>query len=150
LRLTRASSPTPFGLWPCEGRGALGRVVCALSTGDYVAFALVGDFEHLSSIRKFELLFLGQFGQEGFHCRVGQAGHKLHLRRAQGIQVEGAAHPAVKYKGRLADAKTPAHRGQQAREGFVVSPVASQDFQMQRDALGSVATAKITCLRSER
>src|SRR5256884_4604721 len=63
-----------------------------------------------------------------------QPRHILELQLVHGLQIDLAAHAAIKHEDRLADAETAPQGAQQSLRGGIAA-VAAQDLQMQRQAL---------------
>src|SRR2546429_13263 len=64
-----------------------------------------------------------------------QPRHILELQLVHGLQIDLAAHAAIKHEDRLADAETAPQGAQQSLQRGGIAAVAPQDLQMQRQAL---------------
>jgi hypothetical protein len=100
------------------------------AAGNHVALALAHNFHHLRAVPQLGRLFGGQVRQQLFQRAGAQARHILELELIHGLQIDLAAHAAIKHEDRLADAETAAQGAQQSLERGGIGAVAAQHFQM--------------------
>ena len=101
-----------------------------------MAFAIVLDLDEAMGIGKFELGFAGKVFEEGFEGGVGEAGDEFEAFVFEGLEVDFAAHAAVKDEDGVFDLKAAAKDFDSASQGGGVGTVASQDGDVERCAVG--------------
>ena len=106
------------------------------ASGDDMAFAIVLDLDEAMGIGKFELGFAGKVFEEGFEGGVGEAGDEFEAFVFEGLEVDFAAHAAVKNEDGVLDLKAAAKDFDSASQGGGVGTVASQDGDVERGAVG--------------
>ena len=120
------------------------------ASGDDMAFAVVLDFDEAVGVSKFELGFAGKVFEEGFEAGVGEACDEFEAFVFEGLEVDFAAHAAVKNEDGVLDLKASAKDFYRASQRGGVGAVASQNGDVERgavcvggdgqDDLGSVGT----------
>ena len=132
------------------------------ASGDDMAFAVVLDFDQAVGVGEFELGFGREVFEEGFEGGVGEAGDEFEAFVFEGLEVDFAAHAAVKNEDGVLDLKASAKDFYRASQRGGVGAVASQNGDVERgavcvggdgqDDLGSVGTvvAAVPVAREER
>ena len=106
------------------------------ASGDDMAFAVVLDFNEAVSVGEFKLGFAGKVFEEGFEAGVGEAGDEFEAFVFEGLEVDFAAHAAVKNEDGVWDLKAAAKDFYRASQRCGVGTVASQDGDVERGAVG--------------
>ena len=106
------------------------------ASGDDVALVVVLDFDEAVGVGEFELGFGGKVFEEGFEGGVGEAGDEFEAFVFEGLEVDFAAHAAVKNEDGVLDLKASAKDFDSASQGGGVGAVASQDGDVERSAVG--------------
>lgn len=78
------------------------------SSGDDMALAVVLDFDEAVGVGEFELGFAGKVFEEGFEGGVGEAGDEFEAFVLEGLEVDFAAHAAIKNEDGVLDLKASA------------------------------------------
>ena len=102
------------------------------ASGEDLALAAVLDFEEAVGVAEFEL----GAGGEGFEGGVGEAGDEFEAFVFEGLEVDFAAHAAIKNEDGVLDFKTSAKDFDSASQRGGVGAVASQDRDVERGAVG--------------
>ena len=97
------------------------------ASGEDMAFAAVLDFEKAVGVGEFELGVGGEGFEEGFEGGVGEAGDEFESVVFEGLEVDFAAHAAVKDEDGVLDLKASAEDLDGAAQGGGVGSVAAQD-----------------------
>lgn len=106
------------------------------ASGDDMAFAVVLDFDEAVGVGEFELGFAGKVFEEGFEGGIGEAGDELEAFVFEGLEVDFAAHAAVKDEDGVLDLKAAAEDFDSALQRGGVGAVAAQDGDVERGAVG--------------
>lgn len=106
------------------------------ASGDDMAFAVVRDFDEAVGVGEFELSFAAKVVEEGFEGGVGEAGDEFEAFVFEGLEVDFAAHAAVKNEDGFWDLKAAAKDFYRASQRGGVGTVASQDGDVERGAVG--------------
>ena len=105
------------------------------ASSDDMALAVVRDFDEAVGVSEFELRFAGKVFEEGFEGGVGQAGDEFETFVFEGLEVDFAAHAAVKNEDGVLDLKASAKDFDRASQRGGVGTVASQDGDVERGAV---------------
>ena len=106
------------------------------ASGDDMALAVVLDFDEAVGVGEFELGFAGKVFEEGFEGGVGEVGDEFEAFVFEGLEVDFAAHAAVKNEDGVFDLKASAKDFYRASQRGGVGTVASQDGDVERGAVG--------------
>ena len=106
------------------------------ASSDDMAFAVVLDFDEAVGVSKFELGFAGKVFEEGFEAGVGEACDEFEAFVFEGLEVDFAAHAAVKNEDGVWDLKASAKDFYRASQRGGVGAVASQNGDVERGAVG--------------
>lgn len=106
------------------------------ASGDDMALAVVLDFDEAVGVGEFELGFAGKVFEEGFEGGVGEAGDEFEAFVLEGLEVDFAAHAAIKNEDGVLDLKATAEDFDGALQRGGVGAVASQDGDVERGAVG--------------
>jgi hypothetical protein len=90
-----------------------------------MALAVVLDFDEAVGVGEFELSFAGKVFEEGFEAGVGEACDEFEAFVFEGLEVDFAAHAAVKNEDGFWDLKTSAKDFYRASQRGGVGTVAS-------------------------
>jgi len=125
-----------FGFGDAEFSAFPVAVFAPRASGDDMAFAVVLDFDEAVSVGEFELGFARKVFEEGFEAGVGEAGDEFEAFVFEGLEVDFAAHAAVKNEHGVLDLKASAKDFYRASQRGGVGAVASQDGDVERGAVG--------------
>jgi hypothetical protein len=125
-----------FGFGDAELAAFLVALFAPGTSGDDMAFAVVLDFDELVGVGEFELGFAGKVFEKGFEGGVGEAGDEFEAFVLEGLEVDFAAHAAVKNEDGVLDLKASAKDFDRAAQRGGVGAVASQDGDVERCAMG--------------
>ena len=106
------------------------------ASGDDMALAAVLDFDEAVGVGEFELGFAGKVFEEGFEGGVGEACDEFEAFVFEGLEVDFAAHAAVKNEDGFWDLKASAKDFDSASQRGGVGTVAPQDGDVERCAVG--------------
>jgi len=106
------------------------------ASGDDMALAVVLDFDEAVGVGEFESGFARKVFEEGFEGGVGEAGDEFESFVFEGLEVDFAAHAAVKNEDGVLDLKAAAKDFDSASQGGGVGAVASQNRDVERRAVG--------------
>jgi len=112
------------------------------ASGNDMALAVVFDFDEAVGVGEFELGFAGKVFEKGFEGGVGEAGDEFEAFVLEGLEVDFAAHAAVKNEDGALDLKAAAKDFDSASQGGGVGAVASQDGDVERSAVGVSGDSK--------
>jgi len=125
-----------FGFGDAEFTAFPVAVFAPRASDDDMALAVVLDFDEAVSVGEFELGFAGKVFEKGFEGGVGQAGDEFEAFVFEGLEVDFAAHAAIKNEDGVLDFKTSAKDFDSASQRGGVGAVASQDRDVERGAVG--------------
>ena len=125
-----------FGFGDAELAAFLVALFAPGTSGDDMAFAVVLDFDESVGVGEFELGFAGKVFEKGFEGGVGEAGDEFEAFVLEGLEVDFAAHAAVKNEDGVLDLKASAKDFDRAAQRGGVGAVASQDGDVERGAMG--------------
>ena len=125
-----------FGFGDAEFSAFPVAVFAPRASSDDMAFAVMLDFDEAVSVGEFELGFAGKVCEEGFEGGVREAGDEFEAFVFEGLEVDFAAHAAVKNEHGVFDLKASAKDFDSASQGGGVGAVASQDGDVEWSAVG--------------
>jgi len=106
------------------------------ATGDHITLALLAELQEPRAVAQLQLLFQRQLGDQRLQGGRREPGYIAQFGCGHGLQVDPAAHAAIKDEGRFGDPKATPQGMQEPLERLRVVPVAPQDRNVQGQALG--------------
>ncbi len=106
------------------------------ASGDDMTFAVVLNFDEAVGVGEFELGFAGKVFEESFEAGVGEAGDEFEAFVFEGLEVDFAAHAAVKNEDGVLDLKAAAKDFYRSSQRCGVGAIAPQDGDVERGAVG--------------
>ena len=114
-----------FGFGDAEFTAFPVAVFAPRASGDDMALVVVLDFDEAVGVGEFELGFARKVFEEGFEARVGEAGDEFEAFVFEGLEVDFAAHAAVKNEDGVLDLKATTKDFYRASQRGGVGTVAS-------------------------